>query len=140
MRLFKFLPVLLPVLFFSCSSAEDSFNEDAFEEMAINVDEKENRPISFANKKAAYYYTQSHLNNHPEHSSFEGLTVAQKHAFSGYKLFSNNKELSNDNSIVKVYPQKYKRTFAGGEKEEGSSYGGCVSRIVISYRTEDSAP
>ncbi|TAJ11092.1 hypothetical protein DMA11_18270 [Marinilabiliaceae bacterium JC017] len=80
--------------------------ENTLNNMKIFVPTEANRPISFTNKEAAYYFTQSHENNHAEYSWFAGLNIAQKRIFSGYKLSVDNTELNNLDAEVWVYPYK----------------------------------
>jgi glycogen debranching enzyme len=87
------------------------------DEMGIEVTSQQNRPISYANKEAAFYYTQSHENNHPEHAYFQGLTIAQKRVFQGYKLFLEQKELNRKLAKVWVYPHKMVRSYSLGLQE-----------------------
>ncbi len=86
--------------------------------MGVLLSSEDNRPISFSNKEAAFYYTQSHKNNHPEHSYFEGLTIGQKKVFNGYQLYKDNQALPDSLSAVTVYPHKMIRNFAEGSESE----------------------
>ena len=40
----------------------------SLDSLAIPVSAKENRAVSFTNKRSAFYYTQTHRNDHPEHT------------------------------------------------------------------------
>ncbi|WP_051424689.1 amylo-alpha-1,6-glucosidase [Paenibacillus graminis] len=82
---------------------------DILDDMKIFVSREENRGISFTNKEAAYYYTQSHLNNHVEHAYFEGLNIAKSRIFSGYTLIADQRKLDNQEAEVCVYPYKMVR-------------------------------
>ncbi len=82
---------------------------DILDTMVIAVDSTENRPVSFTNKQSAYYYTQSHINNHHEWAWFEGLNIAKKKIFQGYELLVNGERLNNQNATVRVYPYKMTR-------------------------------
>ena len=107
--LFIFLPI-------SCINNEkENIN---LHSMAISVSGSDNRPISFTNKEAAFWYTQSHLNDHAEHSFFEGLTIAKEKIFNGYDLFVEGKKLDNSNSAVEVFPHKMVRKHKDGIIEE----------------------
>lgn len=75
-------------------------------EMQTFVLREENRSISFTNKEAAFYFTQSHLTNHPEHAYFAGLNIAKCRIFQGYQLYEDSSKLDNQNSKVCVYPYK----------------------------------
>ncbi|ASA23522.1 amylo-alpha-1,6-glucosidase [Paenibacillus donghaensis] len=79
------------------------------DEMKIVSLNEDNRGISFTNKEAAYYYTQSHRNNHVEHAYFEGLNISKSRIFSGYTLFADHLELDNQEGEVFVYPYKMLR-------------------------------
>lgn len=86
--------------------------------MKIVVPESANRSISFTNKEAAFYYTQSHYNNHKEYAWFEGMNVSKNRIFQGYNLYSDGKMLDNSDSKVTVYPYKLVRQFPNGLNEE----------------------
>lgn len=88
------------------------------DKMTIEVSENENRPVSFTNKQAAFYYTQSHTNNHPEHAWFTGMNIAKNRIFHGYQLFINDKPVDNKGAKVSVNPYKMLRTQPNGLKEE----------------------
>lgn len=81
--------------------------------MAVDVSRIENRPVSFTNKRSAYYYTQTHANNHPEHTWFAGFNVGQKRLFAGYQLFVDGKALDNQSAQVTVFPHKLIRRHQG---------------------------
>ncbi len=85
--------------------------------MKISVSAEENRPVSFTNKQAAFYYTQSHKNDHPEHAWFRGLNIAKKRIFSGYEVLAGGKKLNRMQADVAVYPHKLVRTHKGGMVE-----------------------
>ncbi|MEK8213726.1 amylo-alpha-1,6-glucosidase [Paenibacillus sp. FSL L8-0463] len=86
------------------------------ESMTMFVPQDANRGISFTNKEAAFYFTQSHLTNHPEHAHFEGFNVAKNRIFGGYSLFIDKQKLDNRKSDVWVYPYKMLRKH--GERTE----------------------
>ena len=90
----------------------------SLDDMKILVSKEENRSISFTNKEAAYYYTQSHDNNHVEYSWFEGLNIAKNRIFGGYILFDGHTKLENLESNVVVYPYKLVREHEGSIREE----------------------
>jgi len=96
--------------------------------MRIEVPASANRPVSFTNKEAAYYYTQTHLNNHEEWSWFEGMNIAKNRIFSGYRLFVGNKELDTRQAEVNVYPYKLVRTYGSKWVEELQlvDYKNCI--------------
>ena len=45
-----------------------------------------NRAVSFTNHRSAFYYTQTHVNDHPEHAWFRGFNIAGRRVFSDYGL------------------------------------------------------
>jgi uncharacterized protein YfaS (alpha-2-macroglobulin family) len=59
--------------------------------LAIPVSAVENRAVSFTNKRSAYYYTQTHRNDHPEHAYFRGFNIAGRRIFSDYRLTVDGK-------------------------------------------------
>ena len=56
------------------------------DDLAVKVTASENRAVSFTNKQSAYYYTQTHRNDHPEHAWFRGLNIAGRRVFNDYQL------------------------------------------------------
>ncbi|WP_082455715.1 amylo-alpha-1,6-glucosidase [Hymenobacter sp. AT01-02] len=82
---------------------------DILETMKIAVPAQANRSVSFTNKAAAYYFTQTHETNHPEYAWFEGLNVAKNRVFGGYDLFVGTQKLDNRTADVVVYPHKLVR-------------------------------
>jgi len=95
------------VLLLSCNSS--STKTDILDEMKIYVPIEANRAVSFTNKHSAYYYTQSHENNHEEWAWFEGLNIAKQKMFHGYELFDGKTKIDNKESEVCVYPYKMVR-------------------------------
>ncbi|OAB32953.1 amylo-alpha-1,6-glucosidase [Paenibacillus glacialis] len=92
-------------------------NTSILNEMKIFVPIEANRAVSFTNKEAAYYFTQSHETNHVEHAFFEGMNIAKNRIFGGYTLFTGDTMLDNRNSEVWVYPYKMIRTHKGLTEE-----------------------
>lgn len=99
------------------ANAENKQTE-MLDRMKISVSATDNRPVSFANKEAAYYYTQTHLNNHPEWAWFEGLNIAKNRVFSGYQLFVGDKKLDTQQAEASVYPYKLVRSYPAKYVEE----------------------
>ncbi len=93
-------------------------NSNILDAMRIFVPAEANRAVSFTNKEAAYYFTQSHDTNHAEHSFFAGMNIAKNRIFGGYALTADHKALDNRKSEVWVYPYKMERIHEGGLKEE----------------------
>jgi len=104
------LLILITYLGFSHANAEVK-PTDMIDRMKIVVPASANRPVSFTNKEAAFYYTQTHLNNHEEWSWFEGMNIAKNRIFSGYNLFAGNRELDTRKAEVAVYPNKLVRNY-----------------------------
>jgi len=92
-------------------------NTSILDEMKIFVPSEANRAVSFTNKEAAYYFTQSHETNHVEHAFFEGMNIAKNRIFGGYTLFTGDVMLDNRSSEVWVYPYKMIRTHKGLTEE-----------------------
>lgn len=103
-------------LLWNCSGRNTESN--ILDEMKIFVPVVANRPVSFTNKEAAYYYTQSHENNHDEWAWFEGLNIAKKKMFQGYEIFAGEKPLDNLQAEVWVYPYKMVRLHPCGLIEQ----------------------
>ncbi|MBN2281616.1 MAG: hypothetical protein JXQ65_13625 [Candidatus Marinimicrobia bacterium] len=87
------------------------------DEMKICVPSEANRAVSFTNKHSAYYYTQSHENNHEEWAWFEGLNIAKQKMFHGYELFDGESKIDNKQAEVWVYPYKMVRKHDNGMTE-----------------------
>ena len=65
----------------------------SLDSLAIPVSADENRAVSFTNKQSAFYYTQTHRNDHPEHAFFRGFNIAGRRIFSDYQLVVAGKAL-----------------------------------------------
>ena len=85
--------------------------------LAIPVTSAENRAVSFTNKQSAYYYTQTHHNDHPEHAWFRGLNIAGRRVFSDYTLFANGRAIDAATASVIVRPDAMVRTYPDGMTE-----------------------
>ncbi len=81
--------------------------------LMIEVSDAENRAVSFTNKRSAYFYTQTHRNDHPEHTWFAGLNLAQRRLFSGYEFRLRDDLLDWADTDVAVYPDRVVRTYNG---------------------------
>ncbi|OKS89214.1 amylo-alpha-1,6-glucosidase [Mucilaginibacter polytrichastri] len=86
-------------------------NADArlLDAMKITVPKDANREVSFTNQDAAYYFTQTHQNNHQEYAWFEGMNIAKSRVFGGYNLFTGSQKLDNKDAEAWVYPYKLVR-------------------------------
>ncbi|WP_151734073.1 amylo-alpha-1,6-glucosidase [Paenibacillus tengchongensis] len=93
----------------SYETANNAGESPLLDAMAIGVTAEENRAVSFTNKEAAFYYTQSHVNNHIEHAYFAGLNIAKNRIFGGYKLYLDGVQVDHKASEVWVYPYKMLR-------------------------------
>lgn len=116
MKVYKIF--IFSLLLVGCTVQEPEVKRSRLDQLKISVTEDQNRAISFTNKESAYYYTQSHYNDHKEHAYFEGLTISQTKVFDGYNLFINGKECDYSGSTVDVYPHKMIRSFSDGLREE----------------------
>src|ERR1035437_4161147 len=84
-------PILVLILLFNVSSVASAQTlheqKGMLDRMKIVVPASANRPVSFTNKEAAYYYTQTHDNNHPEWSWFAGMNIAKNWIFSAHHVY-----------------------------------------------------
>ncbi len=105
----KYLLIFLSVivLMFCCEAPQ--LPDSPLDALKITVPREANRAVSFTNKEAAYYYTQTHKSDHPEHNWFEGMNIAKDRVFGGYQLFADDKELDSEKAKVVVYPYKMVR-------------------------------
>jgi glycogen debranching enzyme len=85
--------------------------------LAIPVSADENRAVSFTNKRSAYYYTQTHRNDHPEHAYFRGFNIAGRRIFSDYRLIVAGEALDPQTATVIVQPDALIRTYPRGITE-----------------------
>jgi glycogen debranching enzyme len=85
--------------------------------LAIPVSAEENRAVSFTNKRSAYYYTQTHRNDHPEHAYFRGFNIAGRRIFSDYRLLVAGKALDPQTATVIVRPDALIRSYPQGITE-----------------------
>jgi glycogen debranching enzyme len=89
----------------------------SLDSLAIAVTAAENRQVSFTNKRSAYFYTQSHVNDHPEHAGFSGLNIAQQRIFAGYDIRVDGRRLDPAAAAVTVYPDRLQRRWSDGISE-----------------------
>ena len=87
------------------------------EDLAVTVTPAENRAVVFTNKAAAYYYTQTHRNDHPEHAWFRGLNIAGRRVFNDYHLLVGGIPLDPATARVVVRPDALVRSYPNGETE-----------------------
>jgi hypothetical protein len=85
--------------------------------LAIPVSRAENRPVAFTNREAAYFYTQTHRNDHPEHAWFRGLNIAGRRVFSDYRVVVGDAPLDPETARVVVRPDALVRRYPNGATE-----------------------
>ena len=85
--------------------------------LAVSVSRAENRAVSFTNKRSAYYYTQTHRNDHPEHAYFRGFNVAGRRIFSEYQIRIDGQPLDPQTATVTVQPDVMLRQYPNGVTE-----------------------
>lgn len=81
--------------------------------LAVAVTAADNRAVSFTNKRSAFYYTQTHVNDHPEHAYFSGFNIAGRRVFSEYQLRSGSQTydprtaeaIVRPDALIRRYPQ-----------------------------------
>lgn len=99
------------------NSQQTNLPADYLDQMKIAVPAQANRSVSFTNREAAYFYTQSHQTNHQEYAWFEGMNIAKNRVFGGYQLYNNIRLLNTQTAEVTVYPYKLTRTYPGSITE-----------------------
>jgi glycogen debranching enzyme len=83
--------------------------------LAVTVPAGANRAVSFTNHRSAFYYTQTHVNDHPEHSWFRGFNVAGRRMFGDYRVTVDGVQLDPAQSLsVSVRPDAMVRTYPNG--------------------------
>jgi glycogen debranching enzyme len=87
------------------------------QDLAIDVAPDENRAVSFTNKASAYYYTQTHRNDHVEHAWFRGFNIAGRRIFNDYRLLVDGVALDPAAAKVTVRPDALIRRYPGGITE-----------------------
>ena len=85
--------------------------------LAVPVSRAENRAVSFTNKRSAYYYTQTHRNDHPEHAYFRGFNIAGRRVFSEYRIRIDGQPLDPQTAAVTVQPDVLLRHYPSGVTE-----------------------
>ena len=108
--------------------------------LAIPVSASENRAVSFTNKRSAFYYTQTHRNDHPEHAYFRGFNIAGRRIFSDYRLIVAGAALDPQEATVIVRPDALVRTHPQGITETLRLFDGRdVLAVEISGASGDVA-
>jgi len=85
--------------------------------LGIPVTAAENRPVSFTNKRSAYFYTQTHRNDHEEHAGFAGFNIAQRRMFAGYQITVDGQPLDIVEATAEVFPDRLVRRWPDGASE-----------------------
>ena len=86
--------------------------------LTVPVARTANRAVSFTNRRSAFYYTQTHVNDHPEHAWFRGLSIAGRRIFSDYRITVSGEVLDPAlASTVVVRPDELRRTYPSGITE-----------------------
>ncbi len=84
----------------------------------MSVPRAANRAVSFTNHRSAFYYTQTHVNDHPEHAWFRGLNIAGRRIFSDYRIAIDGVALDPAlASSVVVRPDALVRSHSSGVTE-----------------------
>jgi glycogen debranching enzyme len=105
--------------------------------LAVAVAAGANRAVSFTNHRSAFYYTQTHVNDHPEHAWFRGFSIAGRRMFSDYRLTVGGVALDPAGSrSVLVRPDALVRTYPNGVIETLRLYD---DRDVVSVEVQGSA-
>ena len=99
------------------SASSPTHGAVTLDSLAIPVSADENRAVSFTNKRSAYYYTQTHRNDHPEHAYFRGFNIAGRRIFSDYRLIVAGEALDPQTATVIVRPDALIRTYPQGITE-----------------------
>lgn len=89
----------------------------AVDTLSMPVSAAENRAVSFTNKRSAFYYTQTHRNDHPEHGYFRGFNIAGRRIFSEYRLYAGEQLLEPQAATVVVHPDALVRRHPQGVTE-----------------------
>jgi len=116
-------PMLVLLLLSGCiapqvqSPASAPTPEVAVESLAVSVSAAENRAVSFTNKRSAFYYTQTHRNDHPEHAYFRGFNIAGRRVFGEYRLHVGEQQLEPLAATVVVHPDALVRRYPQGVTE-----------------------
>lgn len=122
------------------ASAEASAPTIHLDDLAISVTAADNRAVSFTNKASAYYYTQTHRNDHPEHAWFRGLNIAGRRVFNDYRLLVDGKVLDPATAKVVVRADALVRSYPDGVSETLRLFDGRdvvgVTLAGVSGKTE----
>ena len=112
----------------ACGEAVPALPERArvtLDSLAVDVGRDENRAVSFTNRRSAFYYTQTHRNDHPEHAWFRGLSIAGRRVFSDYRVSIGGEKLDPARSTsVTVAPDALVRRYPSGAVETLRLYDG----------------
>jgi glycogen debranching enzyme len=137
------LCVAAAVLLAACHSTprqpapESTAHAGPLDSLAIPVSAAENRAVSFTNKRSAFYYTQTHRNDHAEHAYFRGFNIAGRRIFSDYQLLAAGKPLDPQTATVVVRPDALVRRYPQGITETLRLFDGQdVVEVEVSGATD----
>jgi len=107
--------------------------------LALTVTRAENRAVVYTNKRSAFYYTQTHRNDHPEHAHFRGYNIAGRRVFNDYTLSIDGRPLDpSQATAVTVQPDVMLRRHPGGLIESLRLFDGRdVVQIELQGATGD---
>jgi hypothetical protein len=92
-------------------------DEATLEGLAVPVTSEENRAVVFTNKRAAYFYAQTHRNTHSEHAGYRGYDIAGRHILSDYRPVVNGAQLDPATARAAVLPEALVHEYPGGATE-----------------------
>lgn len=85
-------------------------------EMSIEVTAAQNRAVSFTNKRAGVFYTQTHRNDHPEHAWYRGYNIAGQRVFSEMLLSIGGEARDPAAALAYVTPEALEYRWPDGVK------------------------
>lgn len=88
------------------------------DDLAVTVTPGANRAVSFTNHRSAFYYTQTHVNDHPEHAWFRGFNIAGRRVFNDYRITVAGQALEPAASVATIVrPDALVRRYPSGVTE-----------------------
>lgn len=101
-----------------CLPAAPAFADDTLGGLSIQSSREQNRKVSFSNKRSAFFYTQTHANDAPEHAYFRGFNLAGRRIFNDYAIDCGDVALAHaDARHATVAPDALTWTYAAGQVE-----------------------
>lgn len=92
--------------------------KDPLTALRLPSDATQNREAVFTNKRSAFYQTQTHRNDHPEHAWFRGFTIAAERIFSDAQFRINGKVLDPaQGGTAELTPNELRRVYPGNVTE-----------------------